>query len=214
MIVSCAIRLELASLRNAVCFAAVTSTTSDTFVIGEVGRCVMQIVVAPCFFARPSASVTSRLAPVCEIPSATSSDSSSEDDIAIRSPSESAIVAEPELEELVVGVERERRAAADAVDLDAARPGDRLDRAAELHVVEHLDRVAQRLGVRLEHFRLHRRKVVVGLDRGVDLGRRLDHVAREHDLELLVALVADFWHSRTTVDSLVFVRSASSVTVR
>ncbi len=53
MIVSCAMRLELASDRNAVCFAAVKSLMSETLVIGDVERCVMQIVVAPlrCAFA-------------------------------------------------------------------------------------------------------------------------------------------------------------------
>ena len=88
-------RLELASLLNAVCCAAVTSTTSDTFVIGDDVRCVMQIVRAPWRFARLSASVTSRLAPVCEIPSATSPSPSSDDDIAMRSPSESATAGTP-----------------------------------------------------------------------------------------------------------------------
>ena len=56
MIVSWAIRLELASLLNAVCLAAVNSLMSETLVIGEVERCVMQIVVAP-FALRPLESV-------------------------------------------------------------------------------------------------------------------------------------------------------------
>ena len=47
MIESCAIRLEVASEPNAVSFAAVNSRIFETFVIGEVARCVMQIVVAP-----------------------------------------------------------------------------------------------------------------------------------------------------------------------
>jgi hypothetical protein len=100
MIVSCAMRLELASLRKAVCFAAVTSRMSATLVIGELERCVMQIVVAPLAFARPSASVTSRLAPVCEMPSATSPGPNSAEDIAIRSPSESATARIPSLRNL------------------------------------------------------------------------------------------------------------------
>ena len=68
--------------------------------IGEVERCVMQIVVAPFALARSSASVTSRLAPVCEIPSATSPLPSSADDIAIMSPSESATATMPSLRNL------------------------------------------------------------------------------------------------------------------
>ena len=69
-------------------------------VIGELERCVMQIVVAPLAFARPSASVTSRLAPVCEMPSATSPGPNSAEDIAIRSPSESATARIPSLRNL------------------------------------------------------------------------------------------------------------------
>jgi hypothetical protein len=71
MMVACAIRLALESLLNAVCFVAVNSLISATLVIGEVERCVMQMVVAPLRCALPSASVTSRLEPVWEMPRAT-----------------------------------------------------------------------------------------------------------------------------------------------
>ena len=71
-----------------------------TFVIGELERCVMKIVVAPFALARPSASVTSRLAPVCEMPRATSPGPSSAEDIAMRSPSDSATARKPSLRNL------------------------------------------------------------------------------------------------------------------
>ena len=87
MIESCAMRLEVASEPNAVSLAAVNSLIFANFVIGDVAWCVMQIVVAPLLVAFSMASQTSREAPVWLIPSATSWEPKSEDDIAIRSPS-------------------------------------------------------------------------------------------------------------------------------
>jgi hypothetical protein len=97
----------------------------------------------------------------------------------------------PELEKLVVGVDRERVRTADAVDVEAACRGDRLHRRFELLVVEDFDRIAQGLRVGLKDFALDRGERITGLDRGIDLGRRLDEIARQHDLKFLVTLIAN-----------------------
>ena len=92
---SWAIRLEVASDPKAVSFAAVKSLIFANFVIGEVARCVMQIVVAPALVAFSIASHTSREAPVWLMPRATSPGSSREDDMAMRSPSLSHVARMP-----------------------------------------------------------------------------------------------------------------------
>src|SRR5471030_1624095 len=87
MIDNCAMRLDMDSLPNAVARAAVNSLMSDAFVMRDDALCVIQIVTAPLSCAASIASQISRLVPVWLMPSATPLGPSSDDDIAMRSPS-------------------------------------------------------------------------------------------------------------------------------
>ena len=144
---------------------------SETLVIGEVERCVMQIVVAPLRLG-----AVERVGHVAAGAGMRDAErdvalASSDDDIAIMSPSDNATRDHAEFEELVIRIDRQRiRCRRRRRCRRGARsPG--FHGAFEIGVVEDFDRIAQRLRVGLEDFVLDRGEVVARFDLGIDRRR-------------------------------------------